>query len=80
MLGDLLLEQKRPAEALAAYKRSTELYPGRFNALLGAARAARASGDESPARTFYQELVEVADGGTRQPALTEAREYTAQRR
>jgi tetratricopeptide (TPR) repeat protein len=52
LLGDLLMEQKQPAEALAAYRRSIELYPGRFNALLGAARAARASGEESQARAF----------------------------
>lgn len=80
LLGDLLMEQKQPAEALASYKRSMELYPRRFNGLLGAARAARALGDESLARTFYQELLEVADGGTRQPALKEAQSYVAQRR
>jgi hypothetical protein len=38
-LGDLLLEQKRPAQALAAYRRSLELYPRRRNSLLGAQRA-----------------------------------------
>jgi len=74
------MEQKQPAEALAAYKRSMELYPRRFNGLLGAARAARALGDKSLARTFYQELLEVADGGTRQSALKEAQNYVAQRR
>jgi tetratricopeptide (TPR) repeat protein len=39
LLGDLLMEQKRPAEALAAYKRSLELYPRRLNSARGAARA-----------------------------------------
>jgi len=80
LLGDLLMEQKQPAEALAAYKRSIELYPRRFNGLLGAARAAHALGDASLARTFYQQLLDVAAGGTRQPALREARNYVAQRR
>jgi len=80
LLGDLLMEQNQPAEALAAYKRSMELYPRRFNGLLGAARAAQALGDDSLARTFYQELLEVADGGTRQPALTEAQNYLVPRR
>ena len=79
LLGDLLMEQKQPAEALAAYTRSLELHPKRFNGLLGAARAARALGDESLARTFYRELLEVAAGGTRQPALNEAAKYVAQR-
>jgi tetratricopeptide (TPR) repeat protein len=73
LLGDLLMEQKRPAEALAAYERSLQLYPGRFNSLLGAGRAAHAIGDERVARRFYRELLDVADGGTRQPALEEVR-------
>jgi tetratricopeptide (TPR) repeat protein len=80
LLGDLLMERKRPGEALAAYKRSMELYPRRFNGLLGAARAARGLGDASLARAFYQELLEVADGGTRQPGLKEARDSVARPR
>ncbi|MBA3562955.1 MAG: hypothetical protein H0W33_02890 [Gammaproteobacteria bacterium] len=71
------MEQERPAEALAAYRRSVQLYPRRFNGMLGAARAARALGDESLTRMFYGELLEVADGGTRQPALHEAQAYVS---
>jgi len=73
LLGDLLSELGRPAEALAAYRRSLEHYPRRFNGLLGAARAARASGDEALARTFYQALLDVGMRGTRTDALEEAR-------
>ena len=40
LLGDLLMEQKQPAKALVAYKRSLELYPKRRNSLMGAVRAA----------------------------------------
>lgn len=39
-LGDMLMEQERPAEALAAYQRSLQLYPNRRNSLRGAERAA----------------------------------------
>ncbi len=78
-LGDLLMEQGCPAEALVAYERSLELYPRRLNGLLGAARAARAAGDESRARAFYQRLLEVAKGATREPVMTEAQDYVAQR-
>ena len=46
-LGDLLLEIGDPAEALEAYEKSLAVWPGRFNSLLGAARAARASGDRT---------------------------------
>jgi tetratricopeptide (TPR) repeat protein len=42
LLGDLLMEQKKYSEALAAYKRSLALYPKRLNSVRGAARAGRA--------------------------------------
>lgn len=80
LLGDLLMEQKHPAEALAAYKRSLELYPNRFNTVLGSARAARALGDEASARAFYHRLLQLAAGGTRQTALKEAQNYVAHQR
>lgn len=80
LLGDLLMEQTRPAEALAAYRHALELYPRRFNSILGAARAARALGDDAIARSFYQALLDVARGGTRQAALAEAANYLAPRR
>lgn len=38
-LGDMLMEQGHPAEALTAYRRSLGLYPNRLNSTLGAARA-----------------------------------------
>ena len=79
LLGDLLMELKRPAEALAAYRRSLELYPKRFNSLLGAARAARALGNASEARSFYQGLLDVGAGGTTRPAVKEARDDVARR-
>ncbi len=74
-LGDLLMELQQPAEALSAYKRALEFYPRRFNAALGAARAAVAMKDNAQARAYYEQLVGIADGGTRQPALQEARDY-----
>lgn len=73
LLGDLLLEQGRPVEALVAYRRSLELYPRRFNSLLGAARAARGSGDDATALSLYRELLELAAGGSRREGLEEAR-------
>jgi tetratricopeptide (TPR) repeat protein len=78
-LGDLLLEQDRAVEALAAYERSLQLYPQRFNSLLGAARAARAAGAADRARRHYGQLMAVAAGGTRAAALVEARAYLDRR-
>lgn len=80
LMGDLLMEQKRPAEALAEYRRSLELYPRRFNSMLGAARAARAHGDESLARTYYRELLHVAGDGERKPEMKEARRFAGRGR
>ena len=73
LLADLLMEQQRSAEALATYERSLGLYPRRFNSLLGAARAAHASGDDARARAHYQELLRVAEGSTRSSVIAEAR-------
>jgi len=80
LLGDLFMENDQPAEALAAYKRSLELYPKRFNSLLGAARAARAARDQTSALAFYRELLQVAEGGTRKAPLNEARIFVAQQK
>lgn len=80
LLGDLLLELKQPDKALAAYKTSMDFYPRRFNSLLGAARASAAAREEKSAATYYQGLLEVAEGGARQSALKEAQRFLADRR
>lgn len=75
--ADLLLEQRQTAEALAMYRTSLKLYPKRFNSLIGAARAAAASGDAGTAREYYQELLTVAVGSGRHVELEEARRFIA---
>lgn len=77
MLGDLLMTRGRQAEALVAYRRSLELYPRRFNSLLGAARAAREARDSTAARAYYRELLEVASGSSKRAGLDEARAFVA---
>lgn len=64
-LGDLLMQQDRAAEALAAYDRALKAYPERFNSLLGAARAALASGDRDRARSTLAHLLAIAKEGQR---------------
>ena len=80
LLGDLLLEQAQPAEALVAYRQSLDLYPRRFNSLLGAARAARASGHKEVARTLYRDFLQLATGGGRRSAVEEARAFLSRQR
>jgi tetratricopeptide (TPR) repeat protein len=79
MLGDLLMELKRPSEALGAYKAVLLEAPNRFDALLGAARASEATGDTHAARDFYSRLVEIAGPGADRPELKEARSNLAVR-
>src|SRR5690606_25487413 len=61
-LGELLLEAKKPAEALAAFETSLASSPRRFNTLAGAGRAAAAAGQAAKARAHFQALVEMAPG------------------
>lgn len=77
LLGDLLLLQHTPAQALAAYEQSLSLYPNRFNSLLGAARAAGAANNQAAARRHYGTLLAVAAKATREAPLAEARAYLA---
>lgn len=79
LLGDLYLEQKKPAQALAAYRSSLKSYPRRFNSLLGAAQAARSVGDAASARAFYSQLLEVAATDSTRLPIKEAKQYLAGR-
>ena len=76
-VGDLLLELKRNAEALSAYRRALEYYPKRFNSLAGAMRAAQLTGQEGLARQYAQELLGVADPASRREILAMARRLVA---
>jgi len=79
MLADMLLELKRPAEALAEYKTVLKNSPNRFDGFLGAARAAQASGDASGAQSFYAKLAQICSPGADRPELAEAKTYLAQK-
>ncbi len=80
MLGDLLLELQRPAEALAAYKEVLKNYPNRFDAFYGAARAADSLRDSHTASDFYAKLISICPRDADRPELEEARTYIAAHR
>src|SRR5437762_3933367 len=67
LLGDLLLELGRPAEAAQAYAASLAQQRGRARSLFGAARVAELAGDAVTARARYQDyLTQLQKGdGTR---------------
>jgi hypothetical protein len=73
----LLLELKRPVEALKHFELSQTREPDRFRGLYGAGQAAAQSGDTAKARRFFARLVEIAGHGERRPELVEARKFLA---
>ena len=79
MLADMLMELKRPSDALAEYKVVLKNAPNRFDALLGGGRAAQASGDTSDAQSFYAKLTQVCPAGADRPELAEAKTVLAQK-
>ena len=74
LLGDLLLAQEKPADALKAYEATLAHSPGRFNSVAGAMRAARRSGDDAAAQRYARELLKIgAQADTERPDMTEAK-------
>ena len=59
MLGEMLLEAKQPAAALAEFETAMSKEPGRFRAALGAAHAAAAAGDRTKARSHYAQVAKL---------------------
>ena len=62
MLADMLLEAKRPQEALREYETSLKVDPNRFNSLNGAAQAATAAGQPEVAQKYHAQLVKNLEG------------------
>jgi tetratricopeptide (TPR) repeat protein len=77
MLADLLLELKRPAEAVAEYKASLKNSPNRFDSLYGAAHAAQMTGDSAIANAFFTKLMEISAPTADRAELAEAKTYLA---
>ena len=80
MLADMLLEAKRPQQALVEYQTDLKLSPNRFNALYGAARAEEAIGKQSDANQYYAQLLKNCEGGSStRPELSHAKELVAKK-
>ena len=77
LLGEVLAEVGRPAEAAKQFAIGLERTPNRPRLLLGAARAAVKANDSITARLRYQQLVDLPGGGPDRPGLDEARSYLA---
>jgi tetratricopeptide (TPR) repeat protein len=78
LLGDMLSELGRHAEARAAYEAMLELAPNRLNSLYGAARAADKAGDRAEAGRLYALVLSVAkDADPDVSSVQSARAYIA---
>src|SRR5215210_6520998 len=76
LLGEVLLERGRPAEALPQLQRSLLRMPNRAASLLAAARAAAKLGREDQARGYSRKLAEIwaqADPGVAEVAEVRSR-------
>ncbi len=78
MLADMLLEMRRPQEALAEYETSLSTDPNRFNGLYGAAQAAELTQQMDKAAAYYAQLLKNCDGiRSDRPELAQAKTLLA---
>ena len=74
LLGDMLVELKQPAAALAEYEASQQREPNRFRNYSGSARAAEMAGDRAKAAAYSRKLLELTKGSdSARPELASAR-------
>ena len=75
-LGELLIELKKPTDALVAFETSLKSAPNRFIGLYGAAGAAKMAGDNVKARIYYSKLVELSRfADSPRPEIDEAKTF-----
>jgi hypothetical protein len=79
LVGEMLLQLNRPADALAAFEKTLEHEPNRFRALAGATRAATLAGGTAAAETYAEMLVKVCARADTPPRteLAAARKLTS---
>ena len=75
LLGEVLLEIGRPADAAKQFAIGLERMPNRPRLLVGAARAALKANEQATARLRYQQLVNLPGGGPDRPGLDEAQAF-----
>jgi hypothetical protein len=74
LLGDMLMEMNRPADALIAYEADLKKHPNRLNSIAGAARASEVLQNTKMAKLYWNQLLNVASQSGRDE-LVYARAY-----
>jgi tetratricopeptide (TPR) repeat protein len=77
LLGDMLADGGRPAEARKEFEASHRREPDRFRGLFGAAQAAARSGETAAAKRYFARLVELSGESASRPEVAQARAYLA---
>ncbi|HJV11836.1 MAG TPA: hypothetical protein VJ690_10070, partial [Burkholderiales bacterium] len=77
LLGDMLLELKRPADALKEYEASQVREPNRLRGYYGAGLAASQAGQHAKAKQHYTRLVALAGKGEPRKEVAAARTWLA---
>jgi tetratricopeptide (TPR) repeat protein len=80
LLGDLLLEQQQPEQALTEYESSLQSMPNRLRGLYGAAKAAEGARQPEKAATYFRKLGELTkDSDSDRVEIREAKDFLARR-
>ena len=79
LLAEMLLELKRPADALKEFEATLTKEPNRFRSLYGAGEAAKLAGDRSTSQKYFRKLLQVAERADKpgREELAEARNGAA---
>jgi tetratricopeptide (TPR) repeat protein len=59
LLGDMLMADRKPADALVEYRKALETEPNRYRSLYGAMTAASAAGDKTSAAAYSRQIVTI---------------------
>jgi tetratricopeptide (TPR) repeat protein len=80
LLGDMLMQMNKPAEALIAYQADLERHANRFNGLYAAGLAAEKTGNTEKAGFYYKQLPGItAQTNSQRPELNAARLFLKNR-
>jgi uncharacterized protein HemY len=74
----MLLDLKRPTEALKEFEASQIREPNRFHGFAGAARAAAESGNSAKAKQYYTRLIELTRKGDSRREVEQGKVFLAQ--
>jgi tetratricopeptide (TPR) repeat protein len=77
LYGDMLLDQGKAKEALAAFEATKAKEPNRFGGFAGAAQAAEKLGDKAAAKANYQKLLALVGETKSDRAVVAAQRYVA---